>query len=55
MAPATAAVSGDEMLRFVLNKSAVWAAERRLARKERHQELFGDRNGMKLASEVLRY
>ena len=50
MIPTTVAIGGNEMHWFVLNESAIWAAGRRLARNERHQELCGDRNGMDLAN-----
>ena len=53
MAPATAAVGGDEILGFFLNKSAVRTAERRLSRNGAHEELCGHRNGKNLAREVL--
>ena len=50
---ATAAIGGDEMLGFVLNKSAMRAAERRLARSGRHYSLCADRNRRNLAGEVV--
>lgn len=53
VAATSAAVSGNKVLRLVLNKPAVWTAGRRLARELGHQELCNNRSGLNLASLVV--
>ena len=53
VAATSAAVSGNKVLRLVLNKPAVWTTGRRLARELGHQELCSNRSGLNLASLVV--
>jgi hypothetical protein len=53
VAATSATVSGNKVLRLVLNKPAVRTAEGRLARELGHQELCSNRSGLNLASLVL--
>ena len=53
VAATSAAISGNKVLRLVLNKPAVWTTGRRLARELGHQELCSNRSGLDLASLVV--
>lgn len=53
VAATSAAVSGNKVLRLVLDKPAVRTAGRRLARELGHQELCSNRSGLNLASLVV--